>query len=147
SLSKVDRIPPGIREQKVLPEGDSTRSMMRRPPIDSRHFLPHAPLIYDWPHNWYMVFAAGCDGWVEGCGIDRRAVMMGCKVCTIDWENGSGLMELPPGGFPEEPSATSFVKSCVIFFTPASTSCAVSFAALGSVLKAMVALSLSTVAI
>jgi hypothetical protein len=54
-------------------------------------------------------------------------------------------MEFPPGGVPDDPSATSFVNSCVIFFTPTSTSRADSLFETGSpVLNAIEALRRST---
>ena len=57
-----------------------------------------------------------------GRGSVRRKVMSGTRVGFNDTGNGESSKSGPFGGAPEEPSATSLVKSCASFFAPVSTS-------------------------
>ena len=51
----------------------------------------------------------------------RRKVTTGMTSDLSSGGNGDRMKSGPFGGEPEEPSATSFVYSCVSFFAPVST--------------------------
>ena len=68
-----------------------------------------------------MIWPAGCDGWVEGKGRLRKNATRGLRGASSAGGNVEGVMSRPAiGGEPDDPSATSFVYNCVIFFAPVS---------------------------
>jgi hypothetical protein len=103
----------------------STLSMSRLLWV-SKHVRPHDPRISPYPRcaSFRVVWiadAAGLEGCVAGKGRVRRNFTSGLSCESREGENVVRANSGPPGGVPEEPSATNLVYNCTTFLAPVST--------------------------